>query len=268
RATRANLSPIWGLSLATGLTDLLLPPGQPVGEVVDDDGVTHTVERIDDGARCRAISAAVGGQPVLVADGHHRYGVSQDYRAELRAEAERLGASPPAGAPYDLTMAYVGELVTDQLSVEPIHRLLDGLPADRSWSDVLVPWFEPSPAGPATAALASSLTDRGALALVDREGTATLLHPRPERFTGVRDLDSARLEHALAEVPHVLRYQHGVTNVLAALSRGEAQVAVLIRPVSVPEIERTAREGLLMPPKSTFFTPKLRTGLVLRSLSS
>jgi hypothetical protein len=255
------------MSLATGLTDLLLPPGQPLGAVVDD-GVTHTVERIDAEARCRAISAAVGGQPVLIADGHHRYGVSQDYRAEQRAEAERLGASPPADAPYDLTMTYVGELVTDQLSVEPIHRLLDGLPADRSWSDVLVPWFEPSPAGPATAALASSLTDRGALALVDREGTATLLHPRPERFTGVRDLDSARLEHALAEVPHVLRYQHGVTNVLAALSRGEAQVAVLIRPVSVPEIERTAREGLLMPPKSTFFTPKLRTGLVLRSLSS
>ena len=41
---------------------------------------------------------------------------------------------------------------------------------------------------------------------------------------------------------------------------------VLIRPVSVAEIERTAREGLLMPPKSTFFTPKLRTGLVVRSL--
>ena len=43
---------------------------------------------------------------------------------------------------------------------------------------------------------------------------------------------------------------------------------MLIRPVSVAEIERTAREGLLMPPKSTFFTPKLRTGLVMRSLAS
>ena len=267
RATRANLSPIWGLSLATGLTKLLLPPGQPLGAVVDDDGVTHTVERIDDEARCQDITAAVSGQPVLIADGHHRYGVSQDYRAEQRAEAERLGASPPADAPYDLTMAYVGELVTDQLSVEPIHRLVDGLPANRSWSEVLAPWFDTSPAGPATAALASSLTDRGALALVEGDGTATLLRPRPERFAGVRDLDSARLEHALAEVPHVLRYQHGVANVLAALNRGEAQAAVLIRPVSVPEIERTAREGLLMPPKSTFFTPKLRTGLVLRSLS-
>jgi uncharacterized protein (DUF1015 family) len=52
-----------------------------------------------------------------------------------------------------------------------------------------------------------------------------------------------------------------------ALTTGEASAAVLIRPVSVAEIERTAREGVLMPPKSTFFTPKLRTGLVIRSLT-
>lgn len=48
------------------------------------------------------------------------------------------------------------------------------------------------------------------------------------------------------------------------MTNGEVNAAVLIRPVSVEEIERTAREGVLMPPKSTFFTPKLRTGLVVR----
>ena len=50
------------------------------------------------------------------------------------------------------------------------------------------------------------------------------------------------------------------------MTSGAAVGAILIRPVSVAEIERTAREGALMPPKSTFFTPKLRTGLVIRSL--
>ena len=54
---------------------------------------------------------------------------------------------------------------------------------------------------------------------------------------------------------------------LQALAAGEAQAAVLVRPVSVAEIERTAREGVLMPPKSTFFTPKLRTGLFVRPLA-
>ena len=53
---------------------------------------------------------------------------------------------------------------------------------------------------------------------------------------------------------------------LAALQAGRAAAAILIRPTSLAEIERTAREGLLMPPKSTFFTPTLRTGFVVRPL--
>ena len=64
-----------------------------------------------------------------------------------------------------------------------------------------------------------------------------------------------------------MTYQHGLAEALAAVATGRADAAVLIRPVSVAEIERTAREGLLMPPKSTFFTPKLKTGFVIRPLS-
>jgi uncharacterized protein (DUF1015 family) len=260
RATAANLSPIWGLSLAMGLSEALGPLGEPVGMLVDDDGVRHTVERVDDPARVDAISALVAARPVTIADGHHRYGVSRVYRDERRAEA---GGAP---GPYDLTMAYVAELAEDQLSVEPIHRLLDGLPAGQDWSDVLAVSFDPEPYGPATPAITGLLVEEGALALVASDGTATLLRPRPEAFVGARDLDSIRLERALADVPHVVRFQHGVDNVLAALRRGEAQAAVLIRPVPLHEIERTTREGVLMPPKSTFFTPKLRTGLVMRML--
>ncbi len=92
------------------------------------------------------------------------------------------------------------------------------------------------------------------------------MRPRPGAFDGIRSLDGAWLEHALAEVAHSVTYQHGVDHVVGAVTSGAATAAVLIRPVSVAEIERTAREGALMPPKSTFFTPKLRTGLVVRSL--
>lgn len=90
--------------------------------------------------------------------------------------------------------------------------------------------------------------------------------PKLGAFEDVRPLDGAWLEHVLADVPHSVAYQHGVANVVDVVMSGTAAGAVLIRPVSVAEIERTAREGLLMPPKSTFFTPKLRTGLVLRSV--
>ena len=85
-------------------------------------------------------------------------------------------------------------------------------------------------------------------------------------FSGVRDLDGAKLEHALEGYAHEVDYQHGVDEVVEAVTSGRADAAILIRPVSVTEIRRTATEGLLMPPKSTFFTPKLRTGLVLRPI--
>jgi hypothetical protein len=82
----------------------------------------------------------------------------------------------------------------------------------------------------------------------------------------VRPLDGVWLEHALAGVPVDVTYQHDLDEVLAAVEHGPAVAAVLIRPVTIAEIERTARERVLMPPKSTFFTPKLRTGLVIREL--
>jgi uncharacterized protein (DUF1015 family) len=84
----------------------------------------------------------------------------------------------------------------------------------------------------------------------------------------VRAIDGAYLEHALGDVEGVeVDYQHGVQQVVDLLAAGHADAAVLIRPTSIDEIRRTATERLLMPPKSTFFTPKLRTGLVIRPLT-
>ena len=79
-------------------------------------------------------------------------------------------------------------------------------------------------------------------------------------------MDGALLEHALADVEVDVSYQHGVQHVVDLVRGGDVSAGVLIRPTSIDEIRRTAHEGLLMPPKSTFFTPKLRTGLVMRPL--
>ena len=124
RSTRTNLSPVWGLSLTTGLTDLLAGPAEPVGSVTVE-GVTHTVERVTDPARVRAISDAVGSNPVVIADGHHRYAISRTYRDEIRA------ATGSSAGDAELTMTYVGELVESQLSVEAIHRIYRDIDADQ-----------------------------------------------------------------------------------------------------------------------------------------
>ena len=260
RATGTNLSPVWGLSLASGLTDLLAEPGEPMGSFTDPDGVTHSVERVDEPSRIAAIRALVASKDVVIADGHHRYAISRSYRDERRLQA------PGTEGPWDLTLTYVNELVAEQLSVAAIHRLYTDI-SYGNLRDALGRSFDLAAAGKVTATTTLRMLERGALCLVDRNGDGTFLIPKPEAFIGVRDLDSARLEHALASTDHQVNYQHGVGHVLDSVHTGAAEAAILIRPVSVDEIRRTATEHLLMPPKSTFFTPKLKTGLVLRSVA-
>ena len=261
RATDANLSPVWGLSLAHGLSNLLAEPGELVGSVIDDLGVIHSVERVVDGARIAAISSAISAHPVVIADGHHRYAISRTYRDETR---ERLN-SKSSGA--ELTMTYVNELIDEQLSVAAIHRLYEGI-SYKELAAALSPFFTITDADPVGPTTLSQMNERSSLCLVAKTGRTHWLTPIAEKFSGVRNLDSAYLEHALSNVQHEVRYQHGVTEVQHELQTSDATAAILIRPVSVAEIQRTANEGLLMPPKSTFFTPKLRTGFVLREMKT
>jgi len=261
RATDANLSPVWGLSLASGLSKLLSEPGEHLGSVIDDLGVIHSVERVADGARIAAISTAISSHPVVIADGHHRYAISRTYRDETR---DRLN-SKTSGA--ELTMTYVNELIDEQLSVAAIHRLYEGI-SYKELAAALSPFFTITDADPVGPTTLSQMNERNSLCLVAKTGRTHWLTPIAEKFAGVRNLDSAYLEHALSNVQHEVRYQHGVTEIQHELQTSDATAAILIRPVSVAEIQRTANEGLLMPPKSTFFTPKLRTGFVLREMKT
>ncbi len=256
RATQANLSPIWGLSLTAGLTEALVEPATVVAECVDEEGVRHVLERVEDPARIARISELVSSNPVLIADGHHRYAISRTYRDEVRSSSGPIDA--------ELTMTYVGELVQEQLSVAAIHRLYDIAPD--ALLAALAPFYEASDAGAVGPHTIGEMDAKGCLCLVSPNGTGTYLTPKEDALSTVRALDSSRLEHALSSIEHTVSYQHGVKEILNKVSSGAYGAAILIRPVSLTEIRRTADTGELMPPKSTFFTPKLRTGMVMRPL--
>ena len=136
RATRANLSPVWGLSLAAGLTELLAEPGEPLGRV-SVEGVEHVVERVSDPARIAAIQERLAADDVLIADGHHRYGISRTYRDDVRAATGRTDT------PAEQTLAFVNELEAGQLSVEAIHRVYADV-ALPTLSVALERWFSSS----------------------------------------------------------------------------------------------------------------------------
>ncbi len=274
RATAANLSAVWGLSPAAGLTNLLETEEPPLASWADEDGVTHSLWVVSDADRLEKISATIAGSPVVIADGHHRYETSLAYRDERRDTAPTatdLGAdtaagTDPASPAYDAVMTYVVELADEQLSVLPIHRLLSGLPDDFSLRDALTSHFWITPAGPVDPGITETMRNQGCLVLVERDHVS-LLTPKPEAMAGLRPLDTVWLDAALEGLPdHDLTFQHGVDNVVRAVTRGDAQAGVLLRPATVRQITDIARGGERMPPKTTFFHPKPRTGVVFRQL--
>jgi uncharacterized protein (DUF1015 family) len=237
-----------------------------MGEMTDEDGVVHRVERVTDASRIDAIRSAIACAPVVIADGHHRYAISRTYRDEMRATNSPL--APAAG----LTMTYVAELVEEQLSIAAIHRLVAAV-SPSQMEDILSEFYTRVSDSTLSENTLTLMNSEKAICLVRPDGSTTLFTEKTEKFSEVRALDSARLEHAITTALGSLdaagiSYQHGTHEVLDALKAGNAQCAVLIRPVSLAEIRRTADEGLLMPPKSTFFTPKLRTGLAMRPLAA
>ncbi len=265
RATEANLSPIWGLSASGGrLAAAVRPDGLvALARAVDDEGVVHELWRLDDVEAMAEVTAAVAAQPVLIADGHHRFEVANAYRAEP-------GAAP--GAPAIL--ALLVELAEDELAVHPIHRLISDVPADLPLPAGLTAWFQIT-AAPVDDAdeLPEVMAETGSLGLVLPDGL-WLARPRSGITDDVGDdLDSTRLDIALAGLgdvgkPVTVRYQHGAGIVAAAVRTGEADAAVLLRPATVDQIAATGAGGQRMPPKTTFFWPKPRTGLVFRDLQA
>jgi hypothetical protein len=131
----------------------------------------------------------------------------------------------------------------------------------------LSPWFELEPTAPPDHTIGDRMLGRGALAVLTPSGT-WLARPRPAvSEAATHDLDSSRLDVALKELPaHQLTYQHGWADCAAAVAAGHANAAVLLRPATVEQIAAIGRGGVRMPPKTTFFWPKPRTGLVVREL--
>lgn len=261
RATRANLSPIWVLSPAAGLTDLLGSPEHPAEHATDEESVVHELWPITDRHQADDIAHLVGSAPVLVADGHHRYETALEFQRE---ERERSGGR---AGDHDLVMALVVELSADQLAVGAIHRLISGLPEGFDIRGALGAAYDLSPTGAVDASIGRRMDEAQASCIVTASGCWMARATEATAKEASHDLDSSRLDVALAALPeHTVTYQHGWAACAGEVAAGRADAAVLLRPATVEQIAAIGRGGTRMPPKTTFFQPKPRTGLVIREL--
>jgi uncharacterized protein (DUF1015 family) len=266
RATRTNLDPIWGLSLACDLNAVLDTEAPPTITAVDTAGTRHELTLITDPETLARLRTAVASAPLVLADGHHRFETACAYRDDHPDD-------PAAQA----IMTFVVGLDDDLLDVRAIHRLVHDAPHDlRARLGDLVNVDDAGPNTPeGVRDLTIRMTERGALGLVDRDGLA-LLTPTPAGSNRIsrdlpdelRDVDAARFDTlvrpALGDAE--LSYRDDALIVALMVDKGVADLAVLLRPVTVPQIRAAAFACLRMPEKTSYFSPKPRTGMVFRRL--
>jgi uncharacterized protein (DUF1015 family) len=251
RATEVNTSPIWVLSVASGLGEVctaIAAADPPASFGEDEAGVLHESWVVTDAQAIARIRELVESAPVVVADGHHRLETALAYESE-RPQADAI-------------LALVVELSPEQLEVRPIHRLITA-PSTSQLTNALARFFTFQPAN-----LTTTASESGPVLIVvdrNREEMRFVLEPKAAAFAPEINLDSQRIRNALADVTEAtMSFHHDVVTVHEAVKSGSAQAGILLRPATVAQIRAVADSRTRMPPKTTFFYPKPRTGVVFR----
>ena len=293
KACRMNLSPIFGLfpddtaSVQQALEQAV--QGATPLESTDELGVVHRLWPVTDHAAVGTVQSLLAEKPIFIADGHHRYETANNYRRELLSSGKHDDSHP---ANFVLMM-FVG-MSDDGLAILPTHRLISGLP-NLSIEDVtsaLGQYFECEQTGTGAQAAAETwkkMEQTGAqtvfgfgtaadgqwllATLKDASPLADLAPEQSEawRGLGVSILHRFILDHLIKQKypdsEQSCRYVHLMDEVTSSLDQGGCQLACLVAPAQIEHVEEIASKFEKMPPKSTYFYPKLLSGLVFHPLS-
>ncbi|MBI5069811.1 MAG: DUF1015 domain-containing protein [Deltaproteobacteria bacterium] len=299
KAVKANLSSIFGLfedPRRDGYQAIqALVMGDPVAEADSDDGVHHRIFRVEDPAAIARLQAVMSDRKVFIADGHHRYEAALAYRNLFDREHPGL----PDNAGHRYLLANLCSMADPGLCIYPTHRLVFGLRDFRlaPFLEALGRYFEVETlnedmsraagrawaisklaehAGKSTTFLLVSGEDRRGRVLTLRDDIDLAGVPLPASQV-LRDLDVSALhaivlQHLLGISPEAQERQENVRYEMdagAAVSRvlsGEVPLGFLVNPTPIWQVQAVAEGEETMPQKSTFFFPKLASGLVMRKV--
>jgi uncharacterized protein (DUF1015 family) len=285
RATRANLSPIFSLysDLELRAWRALEPvthDDEPFGEVTEPDGTRNRLWRVADPAAIATVRDALADVELLIADGHHRYETARVYADEIGGEG-----------PHRYVLMCLVALQDEGLTVFPTHRLVDGLKGTdkpETLATTLKACFDIEPIetddlvppddDAATIQMGymdSHFRRAFRLTLKDQSIADEALAGMPEPY---RRLDTAVLEALVLKGPlglseddishlHGLGYARSFEEARELVESGTFDAGFFLRGIPVKHIQDIAAAGVNMPPKSTYFFPKVPTGLLFNPLS-
>ncbi len=283
RATRTNLSPIFSLFPdPDGEADRILRAameGEPFASAADHEDTRNTLWRLAEPDAVASLQGALADAELLIADGHHRYETARVYADEIGGEGE-----------HRYVLMLLCSLSDPGLTVFPTHRLLTGLKDDpakqQAIREVLTRDFDVEELGSAEE-LEAPAGDRVAFGYMDS------FHKKPYRVTlkdqaiadralegmpgPYRRLDTAVLEALVLkgalgmsedDISHLrgLDYSKNLEDAIEAVESGRADAGFFMRATPVDQVREVAEAGESMPPKSTYFFPKVPTGLVFSPL--
>jgi uncharacterized protein (DUF1015 family) len=290
KATGMNLSPVFGFypdhaDEVQGRLDAAVRRALPI-EAADHLGVVSRLWPVTDQQAVSAVTGLMGPRPVFIADGHHRYETGLRYLEERRA----AGDVPNDDAPANFILMHLVGMSDPGLLILPTHRLVSGLPdlTAGPLREVLAPHFDIEPAASAREAWESIEADGGqtvlgfgtaadgAWQLARLRGQAAMAalaadHSPDWRGLAVSVLHVLVLDHLLAGrfgVKPACRYVHQTGEVEGAMAARGCQLAVLVPPATMGHVEAIAGRREKMPPKSTYFYPKVLSGLVFNSVKT
>ncbi len=266
-AARANISPIFGIFFdpthaAQHHIERRMQE-KPLTICRDDKGVTHRLWKWSDPETVKLLKKVVGSGDVLIADGHHRYETSWNYAQERLKKSRASGGSKQA---FRYVMTFMCSLSDPGLVIQPTHRAVRWKASVDEWTSRITPYFSMKKVN-GLSALMSRLrakNEHSGLGLILKEGPVFWLTPKAK--TPPMPVVSLH-EGILKDVPlENISYGQNPRDMAENLMRGESDAVFLLPPPDKEAFARICKAGKLLPQKSTYFYPKVTTGLVMRTL--
>ncbi len=284
RATQTNISPIFGLiaddDAWIGLLLESVAVTEPHGVATDGEGTVHRLWKITDDETVNGIEAGFENESILIADGHHRYETALNY---MREEQEKAGEAWTGAEAANGVMMMCVSMADPGLIVLPTHRLVKNVEPEKvaALPESLKGSFDVEPLEGGAATLSSALAGEGGAAKLGLHlpGQSYLLTQREAASDSALEALDVSVLHdqilgrelgidadKLAAGAHV-SYTIHAAEAIEKVESGEAQAAFLMRATPAKQVAEVAASGAKMPQKSTYFYPKLMTGIVLRPLN-
>ncbi|MCM8781356.1 MAG: DUF1015 domain-containing protein [Candidatus Omnitrophica bacterium] len=286
-AVQANLSPIFVLfqdknRIILRIYEQYIEQKTPLIELTDQENILHKLWRIDEPYLLDLIQRSMRDRNIFIADGHHRYEVAVTYRNYLR---EKQKVCVDEEKDYDYIMAYFTNIESRGLVIIPVHRLIKNVELDdRSFMDRIKDYFEPEEikdkhrfffclekAGLTQPTLGLY---KEAHYFILRLKSLTILDkiikdkPRQYRRLDVSILNYIILKEVLNIEPEDKeRVKFDVDAEKLIMQADKNSMVFLLNPVKIEEIIEIASAGYRLPPKSTYFYPKVLSGLLINKLN-